>query len=211
MGWGGSVQTMLNTLKANKELLHKRKKYFGREPRFGKIRKRYEKASKALINKEKPSEYVLDQIREKLRKDRKRAILTTVVISIITTTAILILVFAFYKNYTFKMELEKLQSEEIKQIQNLRAYNKEMQLGQNQIENGDFFFAAGSFERALAKIPNDSSAQYQLAYSYCLLCAKKEKGCHKANDLIEDLIEEHPRSIQYEMLKSNYLTPKNTN
>lgn len=209
MGWGGSVQTMINTLKANKALLKRRKKLFEREPQYGKIKRRYTKASEALRNAELPNEEVLSQIRQKLKKDRKREVLIKSLSAFLVTFFTLVLCYSFYRNLTYKQELKHTQSLKTQQDRRLRAYRENMQIGKNQMQNHDYFFAVGSFSQALRSLPNDSLAEYQLAYAYCMLCKTKSKGCDKANEVVDDLIVKHPDANQYHLLKSNYLQKDN--
>ncbi len=205
MGWGGSVQAMIHTLRANKDLLRKRKVLFERDRTYGQVKKRYIKASAGIIKGPSASQSDLKKIRERIARQRKKEIIITAFTTIITITIVVIGVHLLYKN-TVSQNLQKWKGKEVDlKRQRAKEYKTNIEEGLKKMEAGNYFFAIGNFSEALNNIPNDSLAEYQRAYAYCLLCKTEKKGCERANELVNTLCLKYPESLTYDILKSNFL------
>lgn len=205
MGWGGSVQTMINTLKANNDLLAKRKILFERDKTFGSTRKRYTKASAGILKGPTATPADLRKIRDRVVKQRKREVLTTAMITLFVVVIVSTGVHILYGNYVSQNLNERKQNQVNQEVQQPQEYKANMEEGLQKMEAKNYFFAVGNFSEALNKVPNDSLAEYQLAYAYCLLCKIEQKGCDRANRLVERFSHKYPRNPYYELLKANYL------
>ncbi|AEV33946.1 hypothetical protein Oweho_2991 [Owenweeksia hongkongensis DSM 17368] len=205
MGWGGSAQAMIHTLRANKDLLRKRKILFERDRTFGEIKKRYTKASAGILKAPSPSQSDLKKIRDRIVKQRKKEIIITVIATIISTTIITIGIHLIYTNLV-SQNLQKWEEKEVYyKRQQSEEYKTNIKEGLEKMEAGNYFFAIGNFSEALDNAPNDSLAEYHLAYAYCLLCKIEKKGCSRAFRLVEELSLKHPKNLHYPLLEVNYL------
>ena len=91
MGGGGSIQNMINTMKANKALVKKREPY-GRAKRYdGKVSKRIE--AKPLTAAQKQELY--ERIATRKARQKKKMIYTA------AATLVLLLAFGFIVQYLF--------------------------------------------------------------------------------------------------------------
>ncbi len=205
MGWGGSAQAMIHTLRANKDLLSKRKILFKRDRTFGEIKKRYTKASAGILKSPSPSQADLKKIRERIVKQRKKQIIITVLATIISTVVVTVGIHLIYKNLV-SQNLQKWEAKDVYyKRQQAEEYKINIKEGLEKMEAGNYFIAIGNFSEALDNAPNDSLAEYQLAYAYCLLCKIEKKGCSRAFRLVEELSLKHPKNLHYLLLEVNYL------
>ncbi len=199
MGFGHSVQTMINTLRANKKLLPKRIRYFERGKDFEALKTTYRRHTAKLGGDQKASPEQLALIRQRvledLRSDRRKLIWS------ISGVLVLLSCLAYFSwpTNTPTSSPTKLKIEESELEYKFREY---MNRGMIQLNQEKWFFAAGNFEEAVSLYPNSSEATYYLCYTYVKLCQENERSCEKAQDLISKALQSFPNHKRIGALKS---------
>ena len=182
MGSEGSINSMLITLKNNKNLLIKRKNYFDRKRSHKKLKRIY---SVRLKDHEKTlTESDRQEIRDKLRKDFRRALRVKVFVF-----SLLLLSF-FTAGYYFTTLLVWKTEEvtaPISEKQRTEFYEKSISQGIQSLKDNKPFIAIGHFENALISKPNDGFATGKLIESYELLCEKHQNSCDQVAVKIDSL------------------------
>lgn len=205
MAGGGSIQSMLTTLRENKKLLPKRKNIFKNKAEIQRLKDYYKKHPQDLLKDKTTTKEERAKIRQRVLKGRKRdtriQLITVGIISLLIVAGSLYLI---DKMEARKAEQEKAQQDLIFKEKEIK-YNENMAEGRNQMEKEQWFFAAGYFRKALSFIPQDPKAEYNLAKAYSLLCYNKKAACAEACEMIDNLIKKYPESKEYKALKSKYL------
>lgn len=208
---GGSIQNMRNTLKNNSDILRKRIRLFERKTEFQRLKESYRKASGQLADYKTATAEEREFIRQKVLTERKRDFRNRLLlIGILAASATSLLVITSINPTSTNRNVQSPYIEKSMRA-NIPSYQKSLMEGEEMMEKGQWFFAAGHFENALSVAPTDSVASYKLALAYCELCLNGGSACEKANELVRELIEESSQPEKYKRLKSLYLEPSSPN
>lgn len=182
MGAGGTINSMIISLKNNKELLIRRKTFFDNKHSHEELRRIY---SQKINRNEKPlTDEERREIREKIRADFKRENRFKIVVVVGCLILIPTLGYVAFSGITLRSELPAV---EVSLQEQASAYEESIQNGLTNLNKNQPFFAIGHFENALEVKHNDPFAMEQLIISYKMLCTQNEKSCAMANTKIDSL------------------------
>ncbi len=200
LGAGGSIQGMINSLKANKALL-KRNTKFTRKQKYFDYKLEYLKASEGIVELKKASPEQLKQIRRKLfkqRKERRRKFIIGYVISIP------IVVLVFFSCYKVISELNQVSPYLIKETsaielakQKTDKFNFYMTDGESWLKKNKWHNATFQYKRAVELFPNNFNANYKLAIAYSYQCKYEGRNCIEGKSYFIKILEEFSQHDDY--------------
>ncbi len=201
MGGEGSIQSMIASLRNNKNLLRK-KGLFKKERSFLNTKKEYYKAAQGNFDIEKISKEELLLIRKKVIHQRKIENTRAWLFAFVVITPII-----GYGIYTFNKAQNKIiqQNEAAKDnylIENINEYNYLIDEGDKWIEKKNWNNAIYRYEKAVKLFPKDFDANYRLALAYSYHCMFKNKDCDIGKKLMERLLKYNPENQDVQKLKT---------
>ena len=204
-GGAGSVLAMIQSLRNNKNLLSKRTSFFNQKRSYSSTNKSDQKKMTSFLDRKPLS---VEQIKaiQKQFKARKRKYLA---IAFFTTAICFAVVYFSFQSILAKRSTHPVDKDQIETVvysslkpQPFRDY---MKRGFLQLEDKDYFMAAGSFKRALKHKPNNLAAEYYLSKSYCLLCFHRNQACSEAKTKVLENQRHFPGEYKFEYLEKAYL------
>ncbi|MBW1294787.1 hypothetical protein [Aquimarina litoralis] len=195
LGGGGSIQGMITSLSNNKKLLRS-KKLFKKERTFLNIKKDSLKTSKGKLNVKKASKEELEQIRKKIKKQKRKENAILICIAVVITS--------FMTYFTFNLIQENTIDKEY--IQTLKFKEKEKDFliligkGDEWFEKGKWSNSIFYYKQAKEIFAKNYDINYRLVRSYSFLCENEFKNCHDTKELLENLFVLFPEK-ETELLK----------
>jgi len=201
MGGEGSIQSMITSLRNNRNLLRK-KSMFKRGRTFLSTRKEYYKTAKGKnIELKKASKEELQLIRNKIIKQRKVERIITLSIVIALFVAVIMVVFYF----SHKQNIEKIKEVEIEKEnylhENINEYSYLIEEGDNWIDKKNWNNAIYRYKQAVELFPNEFEASYRLALTYSYSCIFENENCEIGETLTARLIKYYPDDPKLQELK----------
>ncbi|KAB1065989.1 hypothetical protein [Salibacter halophilus] len=185
MGGEGSIHTMINTLKNNRQLLNRRKGFFDQKRSQKELKGLY---SKKLKTPEKPlSDKERKEIRSRLRNEIKRQNRLRVVLLFSVLIVVTVIGYLAFSLLAFQSESNTTVKHHKSEV---KIYDESINKGLSSLNRKKPFIAIGHFNNALEVRPNDELAIDKLILSYQMLCEQHEKSCQKAAIIIDSLNKE---------------------
>ena len=203
LGGFGSIQGMINALKANRAVLGERIKYFERGSRFSGVRKEYLQAKKGRLFSKELSAVELNEIRERVlsqgKKDQRIKLMSFFGI-------LLVVAFSVYWN---QESLFPASNRNAVAITKMTVEEQERFLycikdGDDWLRKNGWHNAVFQYEEALRLNPGNSAVKKRLAIAYTYHCRNTQGNCDKAKSAIEDLIKSEPSNAKHHELLASY-------
>ncbi|NAS30285.1 hypothetical protein GTQ40_04830 [Flavobacteriaceae bacterium R38] len=190
-----SSQGMINSLKANRLLLRKKRK----ERTFLNTKKENYQNAKGIVEPKKASEAVLKIIRKKaLRAQKKQHFITIIILLILSP----IFIFGLYK--TIEAIQKDIEYAKVIPEKDLKKYLFFINDGDNWLQEKKWHNAIFQYKKALEIFPNEYDANYRLALAYTYRCKYESTNCNEGETLVNTLIKAFPDKINLNELKRNY-------
>lgn len=204
-GWGGSVLAMIQSLKNNKMLLRGRRSFFRREMTYAELREYYKDSLEPISNDKKPSKSQLNEIRTRLKNERRDYNFFRISTTVSITLCLLVFIQYSYNNFTIvkKYFIESDNPNEV-ELMVIDQYQKHMKNAQQKFKSKNYFFALGEYKRALKIIPNDSIANIELARTYFRMCKYRGQVCEEAFIHAKEMLNKKPESKRLQKLSNYY-------
>jgi hypothetical protein len=178
MGWGGSVQSMITSLRNNKNLLPKRKSLYEKDKRKN---IKYSISDGLNCNIEATEEQLLE-IRTRIQKRNKRKrIINTLIISISA-------MFVLYFSYLNSSKEVIIQTTVPETVDDEEVYLNYIKYGNTWLDDKKWKAAVYNYQKAVDLAPNDYHAQYRLALAYSYYCSNENLKCEEGSLLLNELI-----------------------
>lgn len=205
-GFGGSVLAMIQSLKNNKKLLRGRNGFFRKELRYSELKEYYKDSLTPIPKGKTPTKEKLEEIRIKLKKERKESLFWNIAIASAVTLNILFFSFLYINSISVKKTIRPNNSgiHFDVELERTEHFEEKLNRGISQFENKEYFLAIGNFENALRYNHSDSLTNHYLALSYFRMCLYKKLLCDKAQEHSEIMFTRQPNSQQYKKLKAYY-------
>jgi tetratricopeptide (TPR) repeat protein len=196
MAGESSIQSMIITLRNNRNLLKSRSPY--RNKSFFQTKSDYVKYSKGNFDLIKATPEQLETIRTKIKAHRKRELLiTTLIIIIILIPVSWLVVFAINLNLSDPPNIETTTITKDTE-ENFEFYLSD---GNKYLRNRKWHNAIFQYEKALEIHPDNYLVNYRLATALTYQCEEKEVDCDKAIIILDSLIKTHPKKQKLEYLR----------
>jgi tetratricopeptide (TPR) repeat protein len=168
-GAGGSILSMIISLKNNKMLLGKRRSH-------KEIREQYRsKLIQHKKNYQHADPLVIKKIRKELIRERKKETIKRYVILAVSLVAVfIILTFILINTYNFP---DSKPAEQDIIDSKIRDFNIFMNYGDYRFQNKEYEQAIVEYQQALKIFPNDYNANIALANLYFTICVQKDSLC----------------------------------
>ena len=179
----GSIQGMINSLNNNKKLLRSLR-LFKKEKTFLNVKKEYLKAAEGKLILREASRVELRQLREKIKKQRRKDNILIIAIWLIASIA-----FIYFMFTTIREDIVAIKNQEA-----LEFSKKEKEF-LSLIIDGDEWFKKGKwhnsiflYEKAKEIFPKNYDVNYRLVRSYGFQCENDYKNCDTAKKLLDELL-----------------------
>jgi hypothetical protein len=179
MGWGGSVQAMITSLRNNKNLLPKRKSLYEKDKR----KNINYSISEGLNCDIVATEEQLLEIRTRIQKRNKRK---KILNSLIITISVMVVLYLSYLNSQKEVLIQSPEIETI--INEQEVYLNYIKYGDTWVEDKKWKAAIYSYQKAVDLAPDDYYAQYRLALAFSYHCAYEKFNCEEGIQLLNELI-----------------------
>ena len=210
MGWGGSVLSMIQTLRNNRKML-RRKTPFKKNYAYFQNREAYLKTPNHELNFKSATPEQIEEVRAKtIQQESKQASIRTAVLAIVGTMVLFVfigLLFYWQQQDILFANYEK-QEKEKQEIVELKVQEK---LFAQFIDDGDDWLTQSKWENAvhfynlaLEIFPTNIDAKHRLAIGYVYTCRYDNLNCEEARSLIGTLIETNPANKKFYELRANY-------
>jgi len=195
MAGGGSTQGMINSLRANRLLVRKKKK----ERTFLNTRKENYNMVKGNIALKNVSETVLEKIRKKTLKQQKRENISIKIMLLILCP---LLLWGLYK--TVLIIQKDIEYAKIIPKKDMEKYSFFIMDGDTWLEDKKWHNAVFQYKKALEIFPEEYDANYRLALAYAYRCQYENKNCNEGKILVEKLNNSFPNKDALNQLKLKY-------
>lgn len=182
MGGEGTLNSMIISLRNNKNLLLRRTTYFDRKYSHEELKRIY--SQRVRLNEKSLTEAEKRKIREKIRGDLRRE--NRIKILIVVSCLILIPTIGYFAFSGFPLRSKSQESEISLNIPS-KTYEESLHNGFINLNRNQPFFAIGHFENALKVRQNDELAIEKLIFSYEMLCSQNKNSCELAQAKIDSL------------------------
>jgi hypothetical protein len=184
MSAGGTLNSMVISLKNNRDLLIRRTNYFDRKRSESEMRRIYSNRIQldgpALTKAQK--ERIRAQVREEYRKEKRTSIL---IFSGMFFALSVVIYLCFSAFNAVDAGYEQVVIQEATDTN--QTYQEQLDLGLKYLRQGEPFYAIGYFKTALEVRPRDAYATESLIEAYEALCQKDERSCENAQRAIHAL------------------------
>ncbi len=193
LGGFGSIQSMITSLRNNRNLLRNRKKLFQKDFSFAEAKALYQEKKRILQFKEStPAQ--LATIREEIRKERRR---NTFVYFIAAFFAAVVVGFIGYKVFSpaiVSIKQNHLAERKQEAMEKERKFLFYVTDGDTWFEKGRWHNAIYQYRLAVNLYPADFNARYRLAQALVQHCVHSGEDCRNARITIKQLIKEYPEN-----------------
>ncbi|MAY84052.1 MAG: hypothetical protein CMP59_07960 [Flavobacteriales bacterium] len=206
-GGAGSIDHMIKTLRNNKLLLKRKRKYFKGKFSYREIREYYTIKFGKPLSKVEIEQAVLDEIRKELiLAQRKRYFKVTILSLLLFFVLAVPIYFLFQLSFVEKQEVVRdIGYDESRNPYSDKNRGIEMiKLGLQNKAEGYYFLAIGNFEHALKIYPNNEKVEVLLAESYGLICKRSKQYCEKGLKFIQRMKIKHPENEVFKDYELKY-------
>ncbi|MGY5353514.1 hypothetical protein [Wenyingzhuangia sp. IMCC45467] len=185
MGGEGSMSSMRNILRNNKNLLRK-KSMFSNNDTFKSLKKNKDSFEKNRYETKEISESELRILRDKIIKNRRKNIRNIIIFSVIFLSVSTLL---FFQINSFHKQRKAIPNNE---KENNSVYYMHINTGDRFSTKNEWEKAIIKYESAIELLPEKYVAYHRLAFAVVSNCITNKNNCENSEKLVNQIIEKFP-------------------
>jgi tetratricopeptide (TPR) repeat protein len=202
MGGFGSAQSMNTIMKNNRALIGKRKSMFSSKKDY--IVSPREKEAEEFVDYKTASPELLEEIRQKFRKEKKATFRLSILLFIFILIPAIGLTYYLFGNDKSIENKQLIEKSEAFQDSISRKFNFYIEDGDEWLNRGKFENALFQYKKALEIDSNNFSIHYRICLTYSYSCRYDNLLCQEGKVHLEETIQKFPNESKLNDFKPFY-------